>query len=41
MFNFSTYICVKLADKAGEVVMFEVFREQITGEFSGAPNDER
>ena len=33
------YIGVELADEAGEVVVFEVFREQITGEDGRVPDD--
>lgn len=35
-----TYIDVKLADEAGEIVMFEVFRKQITSKLCRLPEDE-
>ena len=34
------YISVELADEAGEVVVFEVVGEEISGELRRAPNDE-
>lgn len=34
-----TDISVELADEAGEVVVFEVVGEEVTGELRRAPND--
>lgn len=36
----STYICVKLADEAGEITVFKVFREEISGELVRIPDNE-
>lgn len=34
------YVGVELANEAGEVVVLEVVREEVTGELGRAPNDE-
>lgn len=33
------YICIELADKAREIVVLEVVREEVTGELRGTPDD--
>jgi len=38
--NFSEAIGVKLSDKAGEVVVLEVARQQLTGELCCLPDNE-
>lgn len=35
-----THVGVELANEAREIVVLEVLREQVSGEFSGPPDDE-
>lgn len=34
-----TYISIKLPNEAGEIVVFEVLRQQIAGKFGRIPNN--
>jgi len=35
------YVSVELANEAGEIVVFKIFRKQVSGKDGRVPNDER